>query len=198
MPPIVPEGSAAPCRTACPRPAGSACHIGGWLVPGLVVLLLGVAMPPQVRAQIGVAAQPQLQVGLGGLPGAGVQIGYLTARSFFTVESVFYVEGTLPAFGEGNIHFSAGFGGAVRIFGLSRLLGSTAWYVNVYNVDLGLRIGPSLAFAQNETLADRNKRFSLFFEPFLRIAPSVAEGWALFVEVGPQRPSVRLGALWDF
>ena len=191
MPPIVPEDPAPPNRT-------SACRHGGWMGPILVALLLSVAAPLEVRAQIGVAAQPQLQMGLGGLPGAGVQVGYVTARSFFTVESQLYVEGVLPSFGEGNVHFSAGFGGAIRLFGLSRLLGSPAWYVDVFDVDLGLRLGPSLAFAENETPADRNKRFSLFLEPFLRIAPSVAEDWALFVEVGPQRPVVRIGALWDF
>ena len=191
MPPIVPEGPAAPNRTSIYRP-------GGWVGPILVALLLSVAVPTETQAQIGVAAQRQLQMGLGGLPGAGVQVGYVTVRSFFTVESQFYIEGVPPSFGEGNVHFSAGFGGAIRLFGLSRLLGSPAWYVDVFDVDLGLRLGPSLAFAENETPADRNQRFSLFLEPFLRIAPSISEDWALYLEVGPQRPSLRLGALWDF
>ena len=161
----------------------------------LFVLVLWTSVPAE--AQIGVAPTPQLQVGLGGLPGGGVQLGYITARSFFTTEGFLYAEGTPPAFGEGALQVSAGFGGAVRLFGLSRLLGSTAWYAATFNLDLGLRLGPSLHFAEGETAADKNQRFSLFLEPFLRFAPGRGGRWALFFEAGTQRPYLRLGALMD-
>lgn len=199
MTPIVPSSFADPRWTsACYRTAGRSCWKRTGLLALLVVLFLGIGAGSEVRAQIGVAPQPRFQIGLAGLPGGGTQVGYITARSFFTTESVFYAEGTPPALGRGALQVSAGFGGAVRLFALSRLLGTTARYANRFDVDLGLRLGPSLAFAEGETTADENKRFSLFLEPFLRVAPSLGETWALFVETGTQRPYVRAGALWDF
>ena len=191
MPPIVPARAFLHRQTSALRP-----HRWAWLA--LFTLVLWSGVPSEAEAQIGVGPTSQLQIGLAGLPAGGVQFGFVRARSFLTTESFIYAEGTPPAFGEGRLQLSAGFGGAVRLFGLSRLLGSTAWYVATYNLDLGLRLGPSLAFAERETTADKNQRFSLFLEPFLRFAPGLNEDWTLFFEAGTQRPYVRLGTLVDF
>ena len=190
MPPIVPACPIRPRRTSGPELRGRP-----WLA--ILTLALSCAAAPEVGAQIGVAPTPQVQVGPAAFPGGGAQLGFVTARSFFTTETFLYAEGTPPALGEGSVQLSAAFGAAIRLFGLSRLLGSTAWYVETFNLDVGLRLGPSLHFAENETRADKNQRFSLFLEPFLRFAPGLSADWALFVEAGTHRPYLRLGALVD-
>ncbi len=154
------------------------------LAPALLGPAWGQGAPP---------GRPRfLQAGVGVVPGGGVQLALVSPRSIITVEGAFYADVT-PTFGggEGSVQFSAGVGGALRPLQLARLLTNTA--PTRYDVDFGLRLGPGLFFAFNETRAAKNQRFSLFLEPFLRFTTELASGRTVFAEAGIQRPLLRAG-----
>lgn len=133
------------------------------------------------------------QVGAAALPGAGGQVGYVSARGFYTVEGLLQASAEPDALGgDGAVQVAAAVGGAVRVLGTVRLFTGTP---PTYDLDLGVRFGPGLGFKPDETAADENRRFRLFFEPFARGAWRVSSGAALFAEVGPARPTLRAG-LW--
>lgn len=139
-------------------------------------------------------AQGVAHVGLGLIPGLGLEAGYVKPGSFFTVEGMLYVDGT-PEFagGQGNVQLALGLGGSVRALGVARALGGLE--NTPYDFDVGLRFGPGLFFATNQDRADKNRRFSLFLEPFLRLTTEPARRRVLYVEAGLQRPLIR-GGLW--
>ncbi|MEX0746513.1 MAG: hypothetical protein WD275_00845 [Rhodothermales bacterium] len=133
-----------------------------------------------------------LQVGAAVIPGAGVQGGYIAPRSFFTVEGVVYLDGT-PAFagGEGSVQVSGGLGGAVRILGILRTIGSPGYVGRDF--DFGMRFGPSLFFAFGGESSREENPFSLFLEPFLRATSTFGRDRIFYVELGVQRPLLRAG-----
>lgn len=134
---------------------------------------------------------PYLQIGAGILPGIGVQAGYIGPRGFYTVESILYVDGS-PRFagGEGSIQVAGGLGGAIRILGILRTVGSPGYVGRDF--DVGLRIGPSLFFTVGESSRGENP-FSLFLEPFLRATSNFDGNRIFFAELGIQRPFLRVG-----
>ena len=138
----------------------------------------------------------QLQVGLGAVPGIGIQAGYVAPRSFYTIEGMLYTD-AVPGFsgGEGSVQVSAGIGAALRPLGILRTFGETNY---PYDLDVGLRFGPGLFFAFNETRVSKNQRFSLFLEPFVRFSTRLASGRMVFAEAGIQRPLLRAGLWFDF
>lgn len=144
-------------------------------------------------AQSGAAGGAFVQAGLAALPGAGLEVGYVGPSAIFTVEGLLYVQST-PTFlgGPGDAKFSLGLGGAIRPLGVIRTIGETDY---AYDVDIGLRFGPSLFFANNATRADKNQQFSLFLDPFVRFATRLGNGRILFAEAGTQDPILRLG-IW--
>lgn len=137
---------------------------------------------------------PRLQLGAAAIPGIGLQGGYVAPRSFYTVEAALYADAT-PKFsgGEGSLLLSLGLGGAIRPLGLLRMIGNTG-YTN-YDVDFGLRFGPALFFAFNDTRATKNQSFSLFVDPYLRFTSELKGDRTFFIEAGLQRPLFRAG-LW--
>lgn len=176
---------------------GSASGLAALVFLGLVV---GSAFGPEEAAgQAVVRPERQLQVGVGAIPGLGLQTGYIIPRSFYTLEGVAYLYAS-PQFagGEADMQLSIGLGGSFRPLGLVRLVGNTGY--TGYDIDLGLRIGPGLTFAigQEETLADKNKRFNLLFELFARLVTEINSGRTLFLEVGGHRPVIRAGLWIDF
>ncbi len=148
-------------------------------------------------ATTGVAAQPtaprghHLQLGLSGIPGVGLQAGSLSLRSFYTREFVFNAE-VIPG-RAGNIRLSGGLGGALRLLGFGRTLGNTGY--RGYDVDIGLRFGPGLTFAFNETRSTKNRRFTLFADVFARFSAALGRRRVVYAEVGIHRPVARVG-LW--
>ena len=148
----------------------------------------------QAQAPAPLRGQRVVQAGIGLLPGIGLEAGYLLPTSLFMREAVLYVD-TSPQFagGEGSVQVSAGVGGAVRILGIARFVTSQPYTGN--DLDFGLRFGPGLFFAIDETRADKNQRFSLFLEPFIRYSTVVAGRRTFFFEAGIQRPLFRAG-LW--
>ncbi len=164
-----------------------------WLLP---VLLLAPAGPVfRADAQPLNAGRPGVaQVGLGAVPGLGLQAGYVAPRSVITTEGMLYVDVT-PSFGggEGSVQISAGIGGALRPLRLARLL--TGADPPSYDLDFGLRFGPGLFFAFNETRARKNQRFSLFLDPYARFSSALNTRRTFFIEAGIQRPILRAG-IW--
>lgn len=131
-----------------------------------------------------------LRLGLSALPDVGLQAGSLSLRSLYAREFVF--EARLDPGRDGSVQLSGGFGGAVRLLGFGRTLGYTGY--RGYDVDVGLRFGPGLTFAFDETRATKNRRFSLFADVFARFSRRTG-GRLLFAEVGAHGPVLRLG-LW--
>ncbi len=82
---------------------------------------------------------------------------------------------------------------SLRLFGFERLIGGAAY--RGFDVDLGLRAGPGLSFAANETAEERNRRFELAIEPFFRFTTARGRRMAWLAEIGSARPSFRLG-MW--
>lgn len=157
------------------------------------VLLLTLLAPASSLAQD--APRRHLQAGLGVLPGAGIQIGYVAPRNLYTLETLLYVD-TTPQFagGEGNVQSSAGVGAALRPFGFVRAAGNAQ---ADYDLDVGLRFGPSLFFTTNATRKDKNQQFRLFLEPFIRVSGTGEGSRTYYVEVGTHRPFLRGGILFD-
>ena len=61
------------------------------------------------------------------------------------------------------------------------------------DVDVGVRIGPSIALALGaQSDAQRARAFSVFADPFVRVSRRLRETDA-FVELGPHSPTLRLG-----
>lgn len=158
-----------------------------------VALLVLMAAWPAGSAGQARQAPAYAQVGLGAVPGAGLQAGYISAQRFYTVEGILQASAE-PTFagGDGTVQAAAAVGGALRVLGAVRLFTGQP---PRYDLDVGLRFGPGLGFKPDETPADANRRFRLFFEPFARGLWWVGGGAALFGEVGPARPIVR-GGLW--
>ncbi len=141
------------------------------------------------------AGQRYIQAGIGVIPGVGLQGGYMMPASFYTVEGTLYVDGS-PSFagGQGSIQLSGGLGGAVRVLGIIRAVGSPGYQNRDF--DVGLRFGPSLFFTMGESSRDENP-FSLFLEPFLRATSSLGRDHIFFAELGVQRPILRAGIWFD-
>lgn len=159
------------------------------------VLIAGLALLPMAaHAQGGSPTPPRLvQTGLAAVPGLGVQVGFVRARSLFTIEGLLSADAS-PTFagGEGNVQVSASGGGSIRTLGIPRLFGTVDY---PYDFDVGLRFGPSLFFATNATRSEKNQQFSLFIEPFLRFSSRLGNGRLYYIEAGTQRPLFRFG-LW--
>ncbi len=162
-----------------------------FLIVAVLAALLG--LPRASAAQTNTAGRHFIQGGPAALPGLGVQVGYVGSRSIYTVEGIFYADGW-PSFsrGESTLQVSAGLGAALRPFGIVRTIGNADY---AYDIDFGLRFGPSLFFTTNATRPEKNQQFSLFFEPFLRFSTRSRNGRIFFVEAGTQRPLLRAG-LW--
>ncbi len=165
-----------------------ACCIGRVLA---LAALLG--LPQAGAAQPGAAGGRYVQGGLAVLPGIGLSVGYVGPRSFYTVEGLLYADASPPFGGrESSLQVSAGLGVALRPLGVLRTIGGASY---AYDVDFGLRFGPSLFFASRTSRARKNQQFSLFLEPFLRFSTRARSGRIFFVEAGTQRPLLRAG-LW--
>ncbi len=159
---------------------------GRLLYPGALLLFLVVALTP-AAAQTPLGKQ--VQVGAAGLPGVGLQAGYLAAQNFFTREINLVAD--LSSFrSNGDVQTALAIGGSVRIMGIGRTIGNA--YYRGWDLDVGARIGPGLLFEFRESRADKNRRFSLFLEPFVRVVARPGRT-AFYAELGAQRPVLRAG-----
>lgn len=154
-------------------------------------MMVLLSAPIETAAQL--VRAPHVMIGAGAVPGVGLEAGYVSPRSFYTVEGVLYVDGSPPfAGGQGSIQLSGGLGGAIRVLGILRVIGTPE---NVdRDFDVGLRFGPSLFFTVGESSRAENP-FSLFLEPFLRFSSTLGGNRFYFAELGIQRPFLRAG-IW--
>lgn len=153
--------------------------------------LRSVSLVALVLLSTASGAQPRLQAGLAAGPGAGVQLNYVSVHSVYTVETAFYGE-LQPRRSRTSVVASGGVGVSFRPLGALRVVGQADFG---YDLDLGVRFGPSLLFRHRATRSDKNKQFRLFLDPFLRVVKPRSGGGAFYAEVGPLRPVLRLG-LW--
>lgn len=152
-----------------------------------------LALPFQTAEAQDAAAPLRLQLGLGLFPDAGVQVGFVAPRGVYTTEGVLYADATSPfSYERRRVRAAGAVGGAVRLVGVVNYFREQPL---PYHVDLGLRLGPGLRFKTQETRAEKNQRFRLIFEPFLRFTYAFERGWTAFAEAGSARPYLRAG-LW--
>ncbi len=158
----------------------------------LFALLLAAVLPRPATAQFA-AGPSRLQIGVGMLPGGGLQIGYVAPQGLYTVEGAFYVDVLQPFTSERRrVQLAGVVGGALRFVGIFNFFRGEPL---PYDVDFGLRFGPGLRFAANETRAEKNQRFRLVFEPFARVTYTFGGAWTVFAEAGSALPHLRAG-LW--
>ncbi|MXZ18008.1 MAG: hypothetical protein F4069_10510 [Rhodothermaceae bacterium] len=136
------------------------------------------------------AQSSHIQAGLGGWPGAGMQFVHIQARSIYSLEVLASVDTELWK-ERTPVYVSAGVGAALRPLGILRVIGQANYSYDLY---LGIRFGPALTFLHEQTRAEKNRQFSLFLDPFLRYTRPIGQQTA-FIEIGAQRPSLRIG-LW--
>lgn len=163
----------------------------------VICLLVIIGLVPRAHAQQGIPFPPENTVlaGVGGLPGAGAMVGYVSPKRMYTREAVVYGV-VIPSIRgrDGSAYVGVVIGGALRIIGTGETLGLIP--PKKYDIDIGIRLGPALVFEFDESRADKNKRFNVAAEPFLRIARNLGKSQRTFyVEGGLIRPSLRLG-IW--
>lgn len=132
--------------------------------------------------------------GVSFVDGMGFQVGLLSARSLFSTELV-VLSDLSPIFMKGartsRVVFYPGI--SLRLLGLNRLV-REAPYRGV-DLDVGLRAGPGLSFSKRESRAERDRRFELVVEPFIRLVSARNRRWVFYSEIATSRPNLRLG-LW--
>ncbi len=136
------------------------------------------------------AAHGQVQAGLAGWPGLGAQVSYINLHSMYTLEAGVQLD--YDAFASRRALYVGGFvGAAILPLSIWRTIGQADYG---YDLDLGVRFGPSLVFVEQPTRADKNQQFSLFIDPYLRYRKRVGQARrTIYVEVGPVRPVFRVG-----
>jgi len=82
---------------------------------------------------------------------------------------------------------------SLRMLGFERLIGGAAY--RGFDIDIGLRAGPGLTFDTEETSAERDRRFELVLEPFLRFTSAQSGRLSWLLELGSTRPAFRVG-IW--
>ena len=159
----------------------------GWV---LVVIVLSPA--PFAYAQRQAPRGSYLLVAGAVTGGYGGQFGYLNARDFFTQEALVLADfhaALDPGNGSNQVVFFIG--GALRALGFKRTIGNTPY--QGFDLDVGFRAGPGFTFSTRETRADKNRRFNLFVEPYLRLSIGVGSRNAFLLEWATTRPNVRFG-----
>ena len=131
-----------------------------------------------------------MQAGLGVGPGAGAHVAVIQSRSIYTLEVLAAADSELWK-ERTPLYISMGVGVALRPVGVLRIITGAEYE---YDLDLGVRFGPTLSFLQKPSRTEKNRQFNLFLDPFLRYIRSFGQQKAYF-EVGPQRPIIRVG-LW--
>ena len=160
----------------------------------IAMLVIAIFVGFEARAQVTPRPQERVvQLGIAAIPGAGAVAGYVLPRGFYTIGAILYADAT-PRFsgGEGSLLVSLGIGGSIRPMGVVRMIANAG--AGTYDLDLGVRVGQSLFFPYGESSRRRNP-FSLFIEPFVRVTSDLNRDRTYFVEVGIQRPILRVG-LW--
>lgn len=134
----------------------------------------------------------QVQLALATLGGNGAQVGLVNARSVYTQE-VMILSDLEPLWRttDRRARVVVMPGISLRMLGFERLIGGAAY--RGFDVDMGLRAGPGLTFLAEETTAERDRRFELVLEPFVRMTSARSDRVAFLLELGSTRPAFRFG-----
>ncbi len=148
---------------------------------------MGVLLAAPVRGQALPGAY--LLVGPAALPGAGITVSSVGVGRFVTREASLSVG--YRSSREGSVRAVGTVGGAIRLLGARQtVIGNPRGSLDL---DIGFRLGPAILFRFEETAIEKNKRFTLVGDPFVRIA---LQSRALFsLELGIHRPALR-AAVW--
>jgi hypothetical protein len=160
----------------------------------LLLVLLVAVRPAAAQEVLGIPDAPVLWLGAGTVPGIGVHANYTTPLlTLLTREATFYADFTPRVDGEeGELLVAAGVGGSVRLLRMAALTAEAD--LSRADLDLGLRFGPAFLFALYEqTASSRARSFRIFLDPFVRGAYQLGSGRVLYVELGAQDPSLRVG-----
>lgn len=164
----------------------------GAMAASLLMMLLCILVAERSEAQ----PRPRydaIQVGIGVLPGIGFQVGYVEPAVLYTREIAVYSDVVPKLLGaEGSVQAAATFGASIRVVGIFETLRSLP--PQKTHLDVGLRLGPGLKFAFNNTRVAKNQRFTLGVEPFARVSTRLSPKYHFFAEAGVLRPVVRFGA----
>ncbi len=139
--------------------------------------------------------QNTVLLAVGGLPGLGAMAGYVSPARTYTREAVVYGNVIIPiGEREGSAYIAAVIGGSLRLIGVGETLGFLP--PKKFDIDVGVRLGPSLVFEFEESQAEKNKRFNIAAEPFARYARKMGKRQRTFyAEAGLIRPTLRIG-IW--
>ena len=129
-----------------------------------------------------------MQAGLGVGPGAGAHVAVIQSRSIYTLEVLTAADSELWK-ERAPLYVSMGVGVALRPVGILRIITGTDYG---YDLDLGVRFGPTLSFLRRASRAEKNRQFNLFLDPFLRYIRSFGQQ-DVYLEIGFQRPILRAG-----
>lgn len=165
----------------------------------MIALLLGMVAPaPALAQESSFPPSSTVMAGIGGLPGLGVAVGYVAPGRMYTREAMVFGDAIIPRrTGDGSAYVAVVIGGSLRFIGIGETLGFLP--PKKYDIDVGLRIGPSLVFEFDESRADKNKRFNIAAEPFARFARKLGPRQRTFyVEGGLIRPTLRIGIWFGF
>ncbi|NNE69130.1 MAG: hypothetical protein HKN29_02075 [Rhodothermales bacterium] len=159
------------------------------LYPAFRGLFLGlcVVIAAALPATAQVPDRPYLIVGPALLPGVGLNITSVDVGRFVTREVAFAAG--YRSSRDGSVRTVATIGGAFRLIGARHTVLQTPR--RSLDVDLGFRLGPAILFRFEETAIDKNKRFTLIGDPFLRVALQTSV--LISAELGIHRPAIRLG-----
>ncbi len=151
-------------------------------------LALGV---PTASAQRTEPMGGYIQLGMAAVPGLGLNVGSVSARTLYTRE-LHLLSNIEPAFRstEDQIKVAALIGVSFRVFGIERLIGNAGY--RGFDIDIGLRAGPGLSFSTRDSKVDRNRRFVLLVDPIIRISRA-SKSAIVFAEAGGATPSLRMG-----
>lgn len=163
-----------------------------WAAPQTGGFAVIPALKPSCAAQTAtdelVPGGNNVLLGLAAYPGIGMQASYVAPGRMYTREAVFL--GDVSRFtSTGSSQIAVVIGASLRIIGSLEVLGMTR--PRSYDVHVGTRIGPGLRFGFDEDRPDRNQRFNLIFEPFVRL--TIAPRRLVYFEAGLARPKIRVG-----
>ena len=158
----------------------------------VVVLLLPTATLAQRAEPLGSPTRAYIGVGLG--PGVGAVASTTDpVLSVFTREVAVYAD-YVPRVtgGSGRLLTAVGVGGGIRLVRVVDIVRDRT--AGAYDLDVGIRVGPSFYTAFFEQSAEsRSRAFSVMLDPFARGTLRLSSRRVVFAEVGPQAPSFRAG-----
>lgn len=158
-----------------------------------LALLLLVSLAPAAAAQRSLGDDVRLYGGGGFGPGFGVvAIASDPVLLLLTREVALYADYVPRVTGSGRLLTAVGIGGGVRAWRVAGVVLDRE--PGPYDVDVGVRIGPSFYTAFFEqSAASEARAFRIMFDPYARGALRLGSNRVVFAELGFEAPALRAG-----